>query len=102
MGPFSFIGYRLFSVGKAIDVEKVAEPSQEDIDALHDKYMKALVELFEENKLKYGLDESVHLHFIGWYCCKTPKYSDTWKIAVPVTILKFEQCGSLVQKMQTK
>ena len=55
----------LISVGKPIDVEKVAEPSQEDIDTLHDKYVKALVDLFEENKTKYGLDESVHLNFIG-------------------------------------
>ena len=52
-------------MGKPIDVEKVAEPSQEDIDTLHDKYVKALVDLFEENKTKYGLDESVHLNFIG-------------------------------------
>lgn len=52
-------------VGKPIEVEKVENPSQEDIDSLHETYVKGLIDLFEENKTKYGLDETVHLNFIG-------------------------------------
>ena len=60
-----FYFLHLLSVGAPIDCEKCEEPSQEEVDALHDKYMKGLVQLFEDNKTKYGLDESVHLNFIG-------------------------------------
>ena len=52
-------------MGKPIEVEKKENPSQEDIDSLHEKYVKALIEVFEENKTKFGIDETVHLNFIG-------------------------------------
>ena len=49
------------TVGEPISVEKSADPSQEEIEALHEKYVCTLIDLFEINKTKYGLDESVHL-----------------------------------------
>ncbi|GFN89225.1 endonuclease-reverse transcriptase [Plakobranchus ocellatus] len=50
-------------VGAPIDVSKMEEPSDEQIDHLHGRYCKALVDLFENHKLKYGLTESDHLVF---------------------------------------
>ena len=55
----------LISVGKPIEVVKSENPTQEEIDDLHEKYVKGLVEVFEDNKTKFGLDESIHLNFIG-------------------------------------
>lgn len=52
-------------VGAPIEVTKSENPSQEEIDELHMTYMTALEHLFETNKTKFGIDESVHLSFIG-------------------------------------
>ncbi|CAL1267902.1 unnamed protein product [Larinioides sclopetarius] len=41
-------------VGKPIDVEKVSEPTAEDINVLHQKYMDSLYALFEEHKEKFA------------------------------------------------
>lgn len=41
-------------VGKPIPVERVAEPSQEQIDALHRRYMQELEVLFDAHKDNYG------------------------------------------------
>ncbi|CAG2118807.1 unnamed protein product [Medioppia subpectinata] len=41
-------------VGKPIDVKQVDNPSDEEINELHNKYIKSLKELFEENNEKYG------------------------------------------------
>lgn len=43
-------------IGKPIYVEKVANPTTEQIDALHETFTKALTALFEENKHKYEQD----------------------------------------------
>lgn len=40
-------------VGKPIEVPKILEPTQKEIDELHEKFIKELVELFETNKHKY-------------------------------------------------
>lgn len=48
-------------VGAPIDVEKVEEPSSEQIQELHDKYEEALIKLFEDNKEKYGEDKDTHI-----------------------------------------
>lgn len=45
-------------------MEKVENPSQEDIDNLHAVYVEALVELFKQNKTKYGVDDSVDMHIV--------------------------------------
>ncbi|XP_066476990.1 2-acylglycerol O-acyltransferase 2 [Tiliqua scincoides] len=51
-------------VGKPIQVEKKCNPSQEEVDDLHRKYMEELCALFEEHKLKYNVPEDKHLSFI--------------------------------------
>ncbi|XP_077197345.1 2-acylglycerol O-acyltransferase 2 [Paroedura picta] len=51
-------------VGKPIQVEKKHNPSQEEVDELHEKYMEELCKLFEEHKLKYHIPEDQHLSFI--------------------------------------
>ncbi|XP_033001631.1 2-acylglycerol O-acyltransferase 2 [Lacerta agilis] len=51
-------------VGKPIQVEKQPNPSQDDVDKLHEVYMEELCKLFEEHKLKYGVPEDKHLSFI--------------------------------------
>jgi len=52
-------------VGQPIAVERVENPSQEQIDSLHDQYVEKLEELFESNKEKYGLDKDMHIHYVG-------------------------------------
>ncbi|XP_035987051.1 2-acylglycerol O-acyltransferase 1 isoform X2 [Fundulus heteroclitus] len=51
-------------VGKPIPVRQTSCPSSEDIDGLHKVYLQSLMELFEENKRTYGLEEDQHLTFI--------------------------------------
>ncbi|CAL1267901.1 unnamed protein product [Larinioides sclopetarius] len=41
-------------IGKPIDVEKISEPTDEDIKTLHQKYIDSLTALFEEHKGKYA------------------------------------------------
>lgn len=48
-------------VGKPVVVEKNENPTQDDINALQDRYVAALKELFEENKGKYESNQSVDL-----------------------------------------
>ncbi|XP_002737231.1 2-acylglycerol O-acyltransferase 2-A-like [Saccoglossus kowalevskii] len=42
------------SFGKPIVVDKIKEPSKEDIDRLHASYMKALTDLFDTHKVNYA------------------------------------------------
>ncbi|KAF4078364.1 hypothetical protein AMELA_G00198400 [Ameiurus melas] len=51
-------------VGRPIAVDLNPCPTKEDIDCLHQRYMKGLTQLFEENKEKYGIDKDKHLKFI--------------------------------------
>ncbi|XP_054594732.2 2-acylglycerol O-acyltransferase 2-A [Nothobranchius furzeri] len=51
-------------VGKPIPVSQTPSPSAEDIDHFHGVYLQNLIELFEQNKLSYGLEENQHLTFI--------------------------------------
>lgn len=44
-------------MGKPIRIEKDANPSQEKIDALHERYMQELKELFDQHKAKFGYGE---------------------------------------------
>ncbi|XP_061485622.1 2-acylglycerol O-acyltransferase 2 [Rhineura floridana] len=62
-----FIPYRrpIYTVvGKPINVEKNNNPSDEEVDTLHKKYVEELCKLFEEHKLKYNVPEDKHLSFI--------------------------------------
>uniref|UniRef100_A0A8D0BI69 Acyltransferase n=1 Tax=Salvator merianae TaxID=96440 RepID=A0A8D0BI69_SALMN len=51
-------------VGKPIQVQKKHNPSNEEVDKLHQTYIEELCKLFEEHKLKYGVPEDKHLSFI--------------------------------------
>ncbi len=51
-------------VGKPIDVEKVSNPTQEQIDVLHAVYKTELINLFEEYKHKYSTNKNVELEII--------------------------------------
>lgn len=51
-------------VGRPISVSQTPSPRSEDIDHLHKLYLQSLTELFERNKLIYGLKENQHLTFI--------------------------------------
>ncbi|XP_044757293.1 2-acylglycerol O-acyltransferase 1-like isoform X2 [Coccinella septempunctata] len=54
-----------FVVGEPIDVEKTENPTQEQIDNLHQLFEKKLVELFESQKKHYLKDyENAHLEII--------------------------------------
>lgn len=44
------------------------DPSIEDIENLHQRYLEGLKDIFEEYKEKFGIDKDKHLEFI-W-----PKY----------------------------
>ncbi|KAI6219016.1 hypothetical protein M3Y99_01679100 [Aphelenchoides fujianensis] len=48
-------------IGSPIHVPKTPEPTQEQIDGLHAKYVAALVDLFETHKHRYDIPEDQHL-----------------------------------------
>jgi len=45
--------YFFISVGSPIEVPKIANPTTEQIDEYHEKFMKHLVDLFESHKYNY-------------------------------------------------
>lgn len=51
------------AVGTPIEVQKTPHPSQEEVDRLHQRYMKELSNLFEAHKLKYNVPSDQHLEF---------------------------------------
>ena len=51
----------LLSVGSPIHVEKVTNPSDEQIETLHAEYIEGLKRLFEENRNKYGVPRDTKL-----------------------------------------
>ncbi|KAM3837605.1 2-acylglycerol O-acyltransferase 2-A-like [Vipera latastei] len=64
---FGFIPYQkpIFTVvGKPIQVGKKHNPSQDEVDELHKRYLEELCKLFEDHKLKYNVPEDKHLSFI--------------------------------------
>ncbi|XP_076969658.1 2-acylglycerol O-acyltransferase 2 [Tamandua tetradactyla] len=50
-------------VGKPIEVQKKLYPSKEDVDQLHQHYIKELSNLFETHKVKYNVPTDQHLEF---------------------------------------
>ncbi|XP_061236883.1 2-acylglycerol O-acyltransferase 2-like [Bos javanicus] len=63
---FGFMPYRrpiTTVVGKPIEVPKIPHPSQEEVDRLHQHYLKELSNLFETHKLKYNIPKDQHLEF---------------------------------------
>ncbi|XP_078389995.1 2-acylglycerol O-acyltransferase 1 [Cetorhinus maximus] len=64
---FGFLPFRnpvYTVVGKPIPVQKNCSPSREDIETLHKEYLDRLVDLFEDHKSKYGIEERSHLVLI--------------------------------------
>jgi len=51
-------------VGKPIDVPKIQNPSQEDIDKYHKLYCDALVELWDKYKDEYAKDRKSSIRFV--------------------------------------
>lgn len=54
---FGYVPYRrpIYTVvGKPIDVEKIENPTQEDIDKYHELYLKGLKDIFEKYKVELG------------------------------------------------
>ncbi|XP_054432158.1 2-acylglycerol O-acyltransferase 2 [Pteronotus mesoamericanus] len=50
-------------VGKPIEVKQVRQPSQEQVDKLHQHYLNELYNLFEAHKHKYNVPADQHLKF---------------------------------------
>ncbi|XP_028655954.2 2-acylglycerol O-acyltransferase 2 [Erpetoichthys calabaricus] len=64
---FGLIPYRkpIFTVvGKPIKVIQNDKPTGEEVNALHQKYIEELCQLFEDHKSKYDVPEDMHLSFI--------------------------------------
>jgi len=73
--PFGFIPHKqklVVALGPAIDVVRVVEPSQEQIDELHERYCKELCALFDRHKHKLGWENEL-LHFEDENLSKTSK-----------------------------
>ncbi|KAF6026873.1 MOGAT2 [Bugula neritina] len=51
-------------VGEPLEVKQNSDPSNEEINELHIKYVLALQNLFEANKKEFGVSEFHHLKFI--------------------------------------
>ncbi|XP_062871391.1 2-acylglycerol O-acyltransferase 1 [Trichomycterus rosablanca] len=51
-------------VGRPIRVDLNLSPTKADVDSLHGRYIQGLMEVFEENKEKYGISKEKHLTFI--------------------------------------
>ncbi|KAK3714410.1 hypothetical protein QZH41_020640, partial [Actinostola sp. cb2023] len=50
-------------VGTPIKVNKVLNPTQEEINSFHQQYLQGLEKVFEDHKTKYGIAEDTHLEF---------------------------------------
>lgn len=51
-------------VGAPIPVEKCEEPTTDQINHYHQKYLEGLTTIFEDNKKKFGLEDDAHLNFV--------------------------------------
>ena len=61
---FEVICFFLLLVGSPLDVPRISEPTDEEINEVHSNYVKHLTDLFETHKGNYGISESQHLHII--------------------------------------
>ncbi|XP_041524346.1 2-acylglycerol O-acyltransferase 2 isoform X2 [Microtus oregoni] len=50
-------------VGKPIQVPKTLQPSEREVNQLHQRYINELCKLFEEHKLKFNVPADQHLEF---------------------------------------
>ena len=51
-------------MGRPIRVEKNEKPTVEQLDALHQRYMEELSDLFDKHKTDYGVDRDTYLNFV--------------------------------------
>lgn len=51
------------AVGKPIEVQKTLQPTEEEVNRLHQHYMEELCSLFEAHKLKFNIPADQHLEF---------------------------------------
>lgn len=51
-------------VGRPINVEKIENPTEEQINTLQEKYIKELIDLFETNKEKYLKDKNSKIEIL--------------------------------------
>ncbi|NXN17941.1 DGAT2 acyltransferase, partial [Indicator maculatus] len=51
-------------VGEPVMVPMIRNPSRETVDKYHELYIRSLVKIFNENKTKYGLQETDKLHIL--------------------------------------
>lgn len=55
----------MLSVGRPIDLQKTENPTQEEVDELHSKFVQQLVDLFESEKHRYIKNsEKTHLELM--------------------------------------
>uniref|UniRef100_A0A7E4UT99 diacylglycerol O-acyltransferase n=1 Tax=Panagrellus redivivus TaxID=6233 RepID=A0A7E4UT99_PANRE len=66
----NYIGFMPFAtpittvVGEPLTIPHDPNPSKELIERTHAKYVGALIKLFDDNKARYGIDESVELRIV--------------------------------------
>lgn len=64
---FGFMPFRhpiVTVIGRPIRVERITNPTAEEVSELHARYCAALSQTFEENKADCGVPEDAHLNFI--------------------------------------
>ena len=58
LSEYSFLPYKSkpqhLVIGEPIDVDRVEDPSEEQVSALHERYKAAIAKVFEENKRQLG------------------------------------------------
>ncbi|KHJ46503.1 hypothetical protein D918_03556 [Trichuris suis] len=52
------------SVGCPIEVERNENPTSEEVNRLHDRYVSELVKLFESHKRSFGIPDEVNLEIL--------------------------------------
>lgn len=58
-----YVNFVFFLVGKPVYVAKVEDPTEDEINAVHEKFVNQLVDLFEQNKHRY-IDNADSTHLI--------------------------------------
>ena len=51
-------------MGSPIPTIQNASPSQKEIDTVHQKYVQQLITLFDEQKIKFGVQENTKLEIM--------------------------------------
>ena len=51
-------------MGSPIPTIQNASPSQKEIDTVHQKYVQQLITLFDEHKIKFGVQEDTKLEIM--------------------------------------